>query len=606
MSQAEPFRSIATPSALPKMGAPSGPRWRGGGSASLLAHGEPMVWLTGGMLAICLAMIVGLIAAIVFFGLRTFWPSPIERVVAFDGATLLGEVDEETWFKPTPQFLDSLDSVSQERARRAMEDRELLRQRIRTGNYAQTGSHYTWINKFQVQERDLPEWAIVVEQWEGGRYYGILRGFRTLPVETTDAQEEQFAASAPSAENPVEAWRLYRQYHPEVLGLRRQRETLEVEVGTPVHQMLSSAELDLKKAEVRSGLDSPEWKAAAEELGRVRAKADEKIAALRIQVDQITEKAQRYQLVLKTASSPDETVIPLVNIVRAYPANRLSTSEKWSVYASRWGEFLSAGPREGNAEGGVFPALVGTFVMTILMSIAVVPLGVIAALFLREYAKAGFLVSITRIAINNLAGVPSIVFGVFGLGFFVYVCGTSIDELFFPVRATSAGVFGQGGVMWASLTLALLTLPVVIVATEESLSAVPNSMREGSYACGASKWQTIRRIVLPRAMPGVLTGLILAVARGAGEVAPLMLVGVASYAPELPVDGDFPYVHPERQFMHLAYSIYWTSSQSPNSEAAKPLVFTMTLLLIALIAILNLLATWLRSRLRRRFATSAF
>jgi phosphate transport system permease protein len=158
--------------------------------------------------------------------------------------------------------------------------------------------------------------------------------------------------------------------------------------------------------------------------------------------------------------------------------------------------------------------------------------------------------------------------------------------------------------MWASLTLALLTLPVVIVATEEALAAVPNSMREGSYACGASKWQTIRRIVLPRAMPGITTGMILAMARGAGEVAPLMLVGAVKLAPELPLDGSFPFVHPERSFMHLGFHIYDLGFQSQNSEAAKPMVFTTTLLLITIVVVLNLAAIAVRARLHRRFKGS--
>jgi phosphate transport system permease protein len=243
--------------------------------------------------------------------------------------------------------------------------------------------------------------------------------------------------------------------------------------------------------------------------------------------------------------------------------------------------------------------------MTLLMTIAVVPFGVMAALYLREYARAGPIVSAVRIAVNNLAGVPSIVFGVFGLGFFCYTIGAGIDELLFPAKLPNP-TFGKGGVLWSVLTLALLTLPVVIVATEEALAAVPNSMREGSYACGASKWQTIRRIVLPRALPGVMTGVILAMARGAGEVAPLMLVGAVKLAPELPVDGVFPWVHVDRSFMHLGFHIFDLGFQSQNSEAAKPMVFTTTLLLIAVIAALNLTAVQLRARLRRRFASSQF
>jgi phosphate transport system permease protein len=243
--------------------------------------------------------------------------------------------------------------------------------------------------------------------------------------------------------------------------------------------------------------------------------------------------------------------------------------------------------------------------MTLVMSLLVTPLGVLAALYLREYAKAGLAVSAVRIAVNNLAGVPSIVFGVFGLGFFCYIVGASVDQLLFRAKLPTP-TYGTGGLLWASLTLALLTLPVVIVATEEALAAVPSSMREGSYACGASKWQTIRRIVLPRALPGILTGMILAVARGAGEVAPLMLVGAVKLAPDLPIDATAPYLHLERSFMHLGFHIYDLGFQSQNSEAAKPTVFTTTLLLVSIVATLNLTAVYLRARLRRRFVAAHF
>jgi phosphate transport system permease protein len=301
-------------------------------------------------------------------------------------------------------------------------------------------------------------------------------------------------------------------------------------------------------------------------------------------------------------------VIPLEGIVRACQPNRLSTAGKLGVYGSRWNEFLNDDPREANSAGGVFPAIWGTVAMTLIMALLVAPFGVLAALYLREYASRGPLTTAVRIAINNLAGVPSIVYGAFGLGFFCYGLGGGIDELFFRASlvADKQPTFGTGGLLWASLTLALLTLPVVIVATEEALSAVPNSMREGSYACGAGKWQTIRRIVLPRALPGIMTGLILAMARGAGEVAPLMLVGVKKLALDLPIDGTFPFVHPEREFMHLAYLIYDVGFQSPNSQAAKPMVFTITFLLVTIIALLNVAAIWIRSRLKRRYVSQQF
>ncbi len=297
--------------------------------------------------------------------------------------------------------------------------------------------------------------------------------------------------------------------------------------------------------------------------------------------------------------------VPLQDIVRAYAPNQLGLGGKIGVYFGRWFEFLTAEPREANSEGGVWPALFGTVIMTLGMTILVVPFGVMAALYLREYAQGGLMISMVRIAINNLAGVPSIVFGVFGLGFFSYIIGGSIDAIFFADKLPNP-TFGTGGIMWASLTLALMTLPVVIVTTEEALAAVPNSMREGSYACGASKWQTIWRVVLPRSLPGIMTGAILAMARGAGEVAPLMLVGAVKLAPELPVDGVFPFVHPERSFMHLGFHIFDLGFQSQNSEAAKPMVFTTTMLLMGIILFLNGAAIYFRSHLTRKFTGSKF
>ena len=295
----------------------------------------------------------------------------------------------------------------------------------------------------------------------------------------------------------------------------------------------------------------------------------------------------------------------LSEIVRAYAPNRLNISGKISVYLSRWSEFLTAEPREANSEGGIWPALFGTVLMTLAMTVMVVPFGVMAALYLREYAEPGLFISMARIAINNLAGVPSIVFGIFGLGFFSYFLGGSIDAIFFAGKLPNP-TFGTGGIMWASLTMSLLTLPVVIVTTEEALAAVPTTMREGSYACGATKWQTIRRVVLPRAWPGIMTGAILAMARGAGEVAPLMLVGAVKLAPDLPLDFDFPFIHPERSFMHLGFHIFDLGFQSQNSEAAKPMVFTTTMLLMSLVLFLNSAAIWFRVRLSKNFTGSSF
>jgi phosphate transport system permease protein len=241
--------------------------------------------------------------------------------------------------------------------------------------------------------------------------------------------------------------------------------------------------------------------------------------------------------------------------------------------------------------------------MVFLMSIVVLPFGVLAALYLREYAKQGVLVRIVRICVNNLAGVPSIVFGVFAVGFFIYGLGSTIDGIFF--KEALPNPLTDRGILWASLTLALLTVPVVIVATEEGLSAVPKEIRDGSLALGATKFRTTWKIVIPSAMPAILTGLILAIARATGEVAPLMITGVVKLAPQLPIDGYFPYMHLERKFMHLGFHIYDVGFQSPNVEAAKPMVFTTALLLILIVVALNLTAIIVRNRLRKKYTTSA-
>jgi phosphate transport system permease protein len=318
----------------------------------------------------------------------------------------------------------------------------------------------------------------------------------------------------------------------------------------------------------------------------------------------VVERASRTHVTL-AATDGTEKELATVDVFRAYAANQLSLAGRTRVYAGRLWEFLSGDPRESNTEGGIFPAIFGTVMMVILMSFLAVPFGVLAALYLREYARQGVFVRLVRIGVNNLAGVPSIVFGVFGLGFFVYFVGGTLDQAFFAERLPTP-TFGTGGILWASLTLGLLTVPVVIVASEEALAAVPRSMREASLATGATKFQTILRVVLPAAAPGILTGLILAMARGAGEVAPLMITGVVKLAPDMPIDGISPFVHFERKFMHLGYHIYDVGFQSPNVEAAKPMVYATTILLLVIVIALNLTAIIVRNHLRRRYQTSAF
>ncbi len=554
---------------------------------AVIARGEPYVWLTGGALVLAVAMIAGLLGLIFVQGFSTFWPGEIVLVTSHDGKMTMGEVARSASYELTPEQSEALTA----KQRSALGGEASSRRRlIRSGNFDLTSTHFTWISDFEVAAEERPEWALLLERREWGRFYGLPTKFII---------DDQVAATGAE-----ESWRRYEEFGDDVRDRFAEAEGLKKHELGRISADREEARLDLRRAELADGKDSENYRNASSSLASVEEGAIEQEAEIFKKIEQLELENTRYRLVLTTASG-EQQEIPLSQIVRAVPANRLSFFGKVSSYVSRWREFLFDDPREANSEGGVFPAIFGTIIMTLLMTLVVVPFGVLAALYMREYAKAGFLTSAVRIAVNNLAGVPSIVFGVFGLGFFCYIVGASIDDIFYPEYAPNPK-FRTGGVLWASLTLALLTLPVVIVTTEEALAAVPSSMREGSYACGASKWQTIRRIVLPRAMPGIMTGAILAMARGAGEVAPLMLVGAVKLAPELPVDGIFPYLHAERSFMHLGFHIFDLSFQSQNSEAAIPMVYTTTLLLIAIIALLNVSAIAIRSRLKRKFVGGQF
>ncbi|MEM6454572.1 MAG: phosphate ABC transporter permease PstA [Acidobacteriota bacterium] len=625
---------------------------------SLFAAGEPMVWLTGGALIICLVMVVGLLSLVLYQGLSTFWPQPVIKVETPRGP-FMGEITRINEYVPRADAFSDLPTEWQAKVADAVEMSsygEIRRRLMRTGNFRLTQNHFSWIEDPIVEREERPAWAMVVERMEWGRFYGELEAFAyvvmlesggdldaliaeqsgsgalRLVVETNQgmtvaplaerAQHGSDIVGVARLETDLEtAWADYHDYHDEVRARWEKRRHLEKHDTGEINHRQEQARLTVRKAEI--ALDGARADRNEDAIARaesaladaqaafeqVRAEGNEAFTEIRGQIDQINRENSRYQVLFLTAGEgalpPRLALLRLDEIVSAYPANRIGFGGKLGVYIERWGEFLTAEPREANSEGGIYPAIFGTVAMTLIMAIAVVPFGVLAALYLREYAKAGPVVSAVRIAVNNLAGVPSIVFGVFGLGFFCYVVGVSIDELFFEARLPNP-TYGKGGLLWASFTLALLTLPVVIVATEEAVAAVPNSMREGSYACGASKWQTIHRIVLPRALPGIITGMILAIARGAGEVAPLMLVGAVKLAPELPIDGVFPYIHPERSFMHLGFHIYDVGFQSQNSEAAKPMVFTTTFVLITIVATLNLATIWLRSRLRKRFAGGQF
>jgi phosphate transport system permease protein len=565
---------------------------RGKSLTSLMAHGLPLVWSNGGALVLALVMIIGLLGLVFVQGMSTFWPSSMTQVKTASGKHHLGEIVRDERYQPDPSALNALPADARAAAKAKLDANRGFSERrlIRTDNFDLTGTHHNWVSDFEVVDESKPDWALLIERaTNDGRFNGFPKEF-VLDGQTV-------------ATDPAQVWALYNEHHAESRRRVRERERIKKNEVGAVSRKQRKAQVAVRLAELDHGVDSPQHAEAQQHYQEVSRWADAEQQKLNEQIAALNRENDRYKLKLATANGA-EKVIPLGDIVRAFPPNQLGFFGKLGIYLSRWWEFLTDEPRNANSEGGVFPAIWGTAAMTLMMSFAVVPFGVLAALYMREYAKAGPIISAVRIAVNNLAGVPSVVYGVFGLGFFCYLIGGGIDATFF--RAESGPTFGTGGLIWASFTLALLTLPVVIVATEEALAAVPSSMREGSYACGASKWQTIRGIVLPRAMPGILTGMILAMARGAGEVAPLMLVGAVKFAPRLPVDGVFPFVHPSRSFMHLGFHVYDVGFQSTDSESAKPMVFTTTLLLIALVAGLNLAAMWIRTRLRRKFIGSQF
>jgi phosphate transport system permease protein len=575
-----------TPSPEAAPPAPSSPTKRDARTA-LSARGEPFLWALGAALTVGIVMVLGFLLLVFYNGLSTFWPKPLAVVTLHSGAQLAGEPTRSEPYRLQPEALAALSPAESRRI--ADQGGQARRTLYRIGNYDFYNEDFRWVSDHEVARVEYPRDMVFGERLEWGVFVGRIRGVKVAGRELANPSPDDAGLNA--------AWR-------EARGRWRVVQDLERGQLGRVNHDLETLRLDKRRAELGSGTVAGAGRA-------VEAAESPRLLELRAEHDRLSREASRLKAIeqadtLRVAEvGGAEKNLPLSAFVRFYAANDLSFFDKLGIYFSRWAEFLTGEPREANTEGGVLPAIFGTVAMTLLMVLMVAPVGVITALYLREYAKQGRLVSIVRISVNNLAGVPSIVYGVFGLGFFAYGIGGTIDTIFFPERIPNP-TFGTGGLLWASLTLALLTVPVVIVATEEALAAVPRSMREGSLACGASKWQTIKRIVVPRAMPGILTGVVLAMARGAGEVAPLMLVGVVKLAPSLPIDGYWPFVHLERSFMHLGFHIYDVGFQSRNSEAGKPMVFVTTCLLISVIVSMNLAAIVARARLKRRFAGSQF
>ncbi len=538
--------------------------------------GSPWIWLNAAAVSTCLIMVIAVLGLVVVRGVGHFWPSQVVQLTYQepDGKiqTIIGE-HVDTSITPAA-MAKSTGHVM------ADDEDTLVQYLMKTGNRDITGTDFRWILERNVKQQQIPADMMVIERREWGNFYGQL-----VAVKENGKLVAEGAQAWPVAQTKID----------EALDVFKEIAHLEKKEVGAINYSLDQLRLEQKRLQLKN-----RWDAAAEQrIAAEKAELEIEYKKHQAQLSELYKKIRSDSLVAKTENGT-ELEIPLAKIVRIFQPNTMSVVEKIGHYCVKIVEFLADDPREANTEGGIFPAIFGTVMMVMMMSVIVTPFGVIAAVYMREYAKQGFITRLIRIAVNNLAGVPSIVYGVFGLGFFVYILGGNIDQLFFP-EASPAPVYGTPGLLWASITLALLTLPVVIVSTEEGLARIPSSIREGSLALGATKLETLWLTVLPMASPAMMTGLILAVARAAGEVAPLMLVGVVKLAPTLPLDGNYPFLHLDRKFMHLGFHIYDVGFQSPNVEAARPLVYATALLLVLVIVGLNLAAIIIRNNLREKY-----
>ncbi|WP_321276832.1 phosphate ABC transporter permease PstA [Thiomicrorhabdus indica] len=532
--------------------------------------GEHWIWMSSATVAISVVLVFGLFFMIAYKGLVHFWPHTVYEYQIKQGDQIASIVGELRDTKIKEVFSDDGQKL------------EIPQHLIKVGNRDIYGIDFRWISEENLVsvEPKVVQGVTVVERYEYGNVYGWYESFKLAgKVFTGEAVHETLLAQV------AEGKRL----HDEIKTIEK------LDIGA-INYKLEQLRLEEKRLKADDEWNDQE----SARLEAERAELQTEFMELQAQTNVLYAQQKELGELTMSVSGGQQLNIPVKNIVDFWQPNDMSASEKTGFFFHGIGRFLTEDPREANTEGGIFPAMIGTITMVLIMTILVTPMGVIAAIYMREYAKDGPVLRMVRISINNLAGVPSIVFGIFGLGFFVYIIGGSIDELFYSYALPSP-TFGSPGLLWASLTMALLTLPVVIVSTEEGLSRIPRSLREGGLALGATKIEVISKIVLPMALPAIMTGLILAIARAAGEVAPLMLVGVVKLAPELPVDLIAPFVHLDRKFMHLGFHIYDVGFQSPNVEASQPLVYATSLLLVLIIVGLNLGAISIRNRLREKY-----
>lgn len=510
-------------------------------------------------MALILVMMLGMGLLIFANSFAALWPNRIEAVTLRDGATVMGV------FIASDTATDGTRRLQYNVANRDLN----------------SGADFVWIDEKDIVEKSYPENAVVVGRMENGDFIGYFHGDTDLTALLSDYRKRWQAEGKPLLAELSRLGDTWQSANLQVLSRR--------------YELAHAAQENTKTA--KSLLHSAE-----QEEQRIKEQSEDILQRYTAVKNMFQEQKATF------AAADGRTIeLSLSDIVLATWPNGMTIAGKlWQFLVNTW-NLLVQYPREANTEGGLFPAIFGTVVMVFIVAISAFPLGVAAGVYLREYAKDTILSRTARVAVNNLAAVPSIVYGIFGLGFFVYGLGGTIDQLLYPERV-AAGIttFGGGGILWSSLTLGLLTLPVVIVATEEALATIPSEIRQGSLALGATRFQTLCRVVLPMASPGILTGFILAMARAAGEVAPLMLTGVVKSAHSLPLDSTWPFVHLERKFMHLGFHIYDMGFQSPNVEASKPLVYLTALVLLVLVFALNFTAIRLRKRLHEKYAMKGF
>ena len=539
--------------------------------------GSPWIWLTGGAVSLSLISVLGLLLLIGWKGLTYFWPAPLYQWhnLAEPNKVIVGQLYASERV-PVSHLKEMNITLSAE----ALEEGTAERLSIKVANRDLYQADFISLLADNVSAPEKPTGWAVIERTRDGQFFGKPVGF-----EKADGESSAYIST------------LLERGLQEVTTLREQIDTVIEQEIRVVSSASEKLRLERRRLELNGKL-TDEYLAAYQQQKQVldekRKQAEEHLDLLRTQLGQ--------QTLIVEDMAGTRVRIPVSHILDIWYPNDMNALEKLTQWSKQVWAFLSENPRESNSEGGVFPAIFGTVFLVLLMSVIVMPLGVVAAVYLHEYAKDNTFTRIIRVAVINLAGVPSIVYGVFGLGFFVYTIGSSIDSVFYAERLP-APTFGTPGLLWSALTLAVLTLPVVIVTTEEGLTRIPNSVRHGSLALGATQFETIWRIVLPMASPAMITGLILAIARAAGEVAPLMLVGVVKIASSLPVDAEFPYVHLERKFMHLGFHIYDVGFQTTNIETARPLVYATSFLLVTVIVALNLTAISIRNNLREKYRT---